>query len=169
MVGANSFYNVLWRNDCYLNPNRPQPGTWQYSRAGWCPGARVDAWMVDITGLVSPGHSVALNYIADPYTNTSIDAGNPARHWVASQLITYRPGPTNAPALGVGLTASGLTLSWPSWAHRHELYSASAMGTNAGLWSRVLQTPQVISNAFIVHLPLTPKVAFYRLQTVAVP
>src|SRR3712207_7924990 len=30
--------NILWKTDNYLNPCRPQGGTWKYDRAGWAPG-----------------------------------------------------------------------------------------------------------------------------------
>ncbi|MHC5081795.1 MAG: peptide-N-glycosidase F-related protein, partial [Planctomycetota bacterium] len=38
VVNGKTFEDVLWRDDCYLNPNRPQFGTWKFSRAGWAPG-----------------------------------------------------------------------------------------------------------------------------------
>ncbi len=164
-VGTTPFYNVLWRNDCYLNPNRPQPGTWQYSRAGWCPGARVDPWVLDVSALAVPGHTVALTYTADPYTNTTIDQGNPARHWVASQLLSLRAGPTNAPTLAVTSGPIGTTLSWPSWAHRHELFYNAQLDPDGSHWSRVVLTPTVTNSTFVVTLPIATETGFYCLQT----
>lgn len=102
-VGASSYYNVLWKNDCYLNPCRPQGGTWQYSRAGWAPGDRVDHWEQDITSVVTPGGSATIQYTADLYTNLTIDSSNPARHWVDSQLVSYR----------VPLQLSGIAVQQP--------------------------------------------------------
>ncbi|MBM4104146.1 MAG: hypothetical protein FJ263_08880 [Planctomycetes bacterium] len=88
-VNGNTFYNVLWRNDCYLNPCRNQSGTWKYSRAGWAPGDRVWPWDIDITTVVVPGQTSVIDYSADPYYNYTPDTSNNARHWVASQIIYY--------------------------------------------------------------------------------
>ncbi len=41
-----------------------QWGTWWYGRGGWCPGRRVDPWVVDITGDVTPGSTETLVYRA---------------------------------------------------------------------------------------------------------
>lgn len=90
LVKDQEFRNTLWRTDCSQNTCSPQYGTWQYPRAGWCPGAKVDPWDIDISGLVEPNESINLLYIADPYTNNNIVEGNPARHWVSSQVIYYR-------------------------------------------------------------------------------
>lgn len=86
-------YNVLWKDDCYLNPCSPQSGTWQYSRAGWAPGDRVDAWDIDVTSMVTPGQPATFEYVADEYINYAPVPGDNARHWVESQLISYRTSP----------------------------------------------------------------------------
>ncbi len=168
-VGTTPFANVLWRNDCYLNPDRPQPGTWQYSRAGWCPGSRVDPWVLDISALTIPGRNVALAYVAGTYANTTIDEGNPARQWVASQLITYRPGPTAPPTLAVTAGPTGASLRWPDWAHRHELYSSAVLDTDPVVWARVPVAPTVVGNAFVVSLPAAAQATFYILQAAPLP
>jgi hypothetical protein len=56
-VSQQRFENVLWKTDCYLNPNRPQFGTWQYARAGWAPGDVVWPWIVDLTPHLKAGAS----------------------------------------------------------------------------------------------------------------
>lgn len=89
-VNGNEYYNELWRDDCYLNPCRPQSGTWIFSRAGWCPGDVVVPWDIDISEDISPSASYSLEYEADPYTNYNIVDGNPARHLTASHVIYYR-------------------------------------------------------------------------------
>ena len=60
---------TLWRDDCSENPCSPQGGTWQYDRAGWCPGDKVDPWDFDITAEMVAGDSVKLNYDIEPYEN----------------------------------------------------------------------------------------------------
>ena len=168
-VGTTPFSNVLWRNDCFLNPNRPQPGTWQYSRAGWCPGARVDPWVLDISALAVPGKTLPLTYTADAYSNTTIDQGNPARQWVASQLVSYHAGPSYEPTLEVSAGPAGAALSWASWAHRHELYFSPQLDPDVTHWSRVELTPTVANGSFVVTLPVTTEAGFYSLQTPLVP
>ena len=61
-----SFDNTLWKTDCYLNPNRPQGGTWKYSRAGWAPGDVVAPWVVDPKLFIPMRTSVGLEYVAAP-------------------------------------------------------------------------------------------------------
>jgi hypothetical protein len=110
-VGSSNYDNVLWKNDCYMNPCRPQSGTWYYSRAGWAPGDRVDPWEIDLTAAVMPGQPATLQYTADPYTNYNIVAGNAARHWVESQLISYRAPVT--PSLSIRYETGQVVLEWP--------------------------------------------------------
>jgi hypothetical protein len=92
-VRANSktYSNVLWRNDCYLNPCRNQSGTWQYSRAGWAPGDRVWPWDIDISADIAAGQNATIGYAAEAYYNYTPDSGNNARHWVESQIVFYVP------------------------------------------------------------------------------
>lgn len=49
-AGAQLGRRVWWRDDCYLNPCRPQGGTWKFDRAGWAPGDAVDSWVVTLPG-----------------------------------------------------------------------------------------------------------------------
>jgi hypothetical protein len=85
-VNGQAFGNLLWRADCYLNPCRPQGGTWKYDRAGWCPGALVRPWDID---LARSGEVLTLDYKPQPYTNENAGKGR-ASHLVEVQLIEYR-------------------------------------------------------------------------------
>jgi len=89
-IGGRSFENLLWKNDNYLNPCRPQGGTWKYDRAGWAPGDVVRPWEIDITGLIPAGQSGPVSYDVSPYLNTERGKTNPPTHWVESQLILYK-------------------------------------------------------------------------------
>lgn len=64
-----SLTHNLWRMDCGSNPCSPQGGTWQYSRAGWCPGAGVYPWDLDISSIITPGSNNLFDYNIEPYTN----------------------------------------------------------------------------------------------------
>ena len=59
----------LWRSNCGSNPCSPQSGTWTYNRAGWCPGADVLPWDVDITPYVIPGDTAIVEYLPQAYQN----------------------------------------------------------------------------------------------------
>ena len=58
---------TIWRDDCDQNPIKNQKGTWQYSRAGWCPGADVKPWRVD---LGMQPQTFMISYGMEPYVNT---------------------------------------------------------------------------------------------------
>ena len=83
-----SFKNTLWKTDVYLNPVRPQSGTWKFDRAGWAPGDIVTPWEIDVTGLIEPGKEARIRYrpLAWPDPGQKIQAS----HWVEAQLILYR-------------------------------------------------------------------------------
>ncbi|MDD4155844.1 MAG: peptide-N-glycosidase F-related protein [Candidatus Cloacimonetes bacterium] len=84
-----SFENLLWKEDCYLNPCRPQDGTWKFDRAGWAPGDVVKAWEIDLTELISDKELI-LNYFPDDYVNTNIGEHFAPHHWIEAQLIFYK-------------------------------------------------------------------------------
>ncbi len=72
-VGGAPNTKTIWRTDC---ASYPSSGTYQYSRAGWCPGADVVPWDFDVTSQVGPGPTVTLAYGVTPYVNTC-NAGAP--------------------------------------------------------------------------------------------
>lgn len=69
VAGNDSVYHNLWRANCYANPCSPQGGTWTLSRAGWCPGASVVPWIVDLTQWVTPGQNQVFRYSMQEYIN----------------------------------------------------------------------------------------------------
>jgi hypothetical protein len=89
-VGGIQFRNTLWKEDNYLNPCRPQGGTWKFDRAGWAPGDIVSPWVVDLTKAVKPGQVSKFRYEIEPYENPTPADGNPARHIIEAQMISYR-------------------------------------------------------------------------------
>jgi len=111
-VGTTNFDHILWRGDCSANPCSPQGGTWQYARAGWCPGASVIPWENDVTANLTAGQNVTIDYNLQPYENfcrpnnplcvqgvTCSDCnynynGHTEPHYtIQSQLILYKPNP----------------------------------------------------------------------------
>lgn len=67
--GISSFSQLLWRSNCGSNTCSPQSGTWQYNRAGWCPGADVIPNYYDITSKVVAGQTVTVGYQLQNYSN----------------------------------------------------------------------------------------------------
>ncbi|MGO2357606.1 MAG: peptide-N-glycosidase F-related protein [Mesonia sp.] len=66
--------SLMWRDDCGMNPEYPQAGTWVFDRAGWCPGADVRYDEIEIAN-VNPGeHTVDLDF--QDYTSPGGDIGN---------------------------------------------------------------------------------------------
>jgi len=59
----------LWNSDCNVNPCSPQSGTWQYSRAGWCPGQEIQGDDFDITSSTTPGEYSVWDYVLQPFFN----------------------------------------------------------------------------------------------------
>ncbi len=84
--GIERFRWTVWR-DCGMNPVHPQGGTWQFDRAGWCPGTFVDTYDHELTPWLQPGDQVALDYTVEPYDPDNGEADG--RFVVAHQLFTY--------------------------------------------------------------------------------
>lgn len=112
-IGTQTFDQYLWRDDCELNPLSPQAGTWQFDRAGWCPGDMVAPWDYDITYLISPNAALILDYNlqdfvnlctpTNPDCNSAVDCaggtcagGGSPYYRIASQLVYYRTTPAAA-------------------------------------------------------------------------
>jgi hypothetical protein len=88
-VSYRAFDNLLWKTDNYLNPCRPQAGTWKYDRAGWGPGSLVTPWDVDVTGVLQPGVPALIQYKPQSYVNANAGKSR-AYYIVEGQLIEYR-------------------------------------------------------------------------------
>lgn len=80
---------TIWRTDCQ---NFPSAGTYQYPRAGWCPGVNVDAWDLDVTSQVGAGGSATFAYGVDDYLNTcnaGADGGGPCTGCQTGESCAY--------------------------------------------------------------------------------
>ena len=98
------FENTLWKDDCYLNPNRPQFGTWKYSRAGWAPGDVVRPWWIDLSPMLASNSRLTLTYLPSRYVFKDGDETptpkeiSKASHVVRSYLILYADAKEKVPA-----------------------------------------------------------------------
>jgi hypothetical protein len=104
-----------WRNDCEHNPNSPQPGTWKYDRNGWCPGAPVIDYFIDVTDDVVIGGSNLIDYdirLNDGSEYENLESGSPSEV-ISLKLYVYKSRP-DVPLLQNGLLIiallAGITL-----------------------------------------------------------
>ncbi len=75
---VDSFAQHNWVT-CNPNPDAcsPQSGTWQYSRAGWCPGSIARPYDFDLTSYI-PSNNVAIKYVLLPAYIDQCNPNNPA-------------------------------------------------------------------------------------------
>jgi hypothetical protein len=102
LVDAFQDQHYLWRPDCEYNRCSPQQGTWEYDRAGWCPGDKADAWDVDVSDIVTPGQESTFGFELQPYENwcrpnnpdcvdaTGCTCDGHAYYKLEAQVIFYR-------------------------------------------------------------------------------
>ena len=58
----------IWRDDCETTAPDDQQGTWQYPRAGWCPGTESHPWVIDVD--VPDDGTLTVGYDVEAYENT---------------------------------------------------------------------------------------------------
>ena len=75
----------VWKN-CGSNPIYPQGGTWQFDRAGWCPGTPVDTYDFELTDKVNRGDTINLDYGIEMFQDNGEKNGN---YLMSHQLFTY--------------------------------------------------------------------------------
>jgi hypothetical protein len=88
-VNGREFRSELWKTDVYLNPIRPQAGTWKFDRAGWAPGSIVETWELDVTEQLDAKRGLTISYQLAPYVNEAAGQADPPFHWVEGQVIFY--------------------------------------------------------------------------------
>ena len=64
-----AYVHNFWRNDCESNQCSPQYGSWQYNRAGFCPGDKVTPMDFDLLDHVLVGDTVKFDYVLEDYLN----------------------------------------------------------------------------------------------------
>jgi len=76
---------AIWRNNCGLNSHYPQPGTWLYDRANWCPGAAVKTFSYPVQ--VQNNDSLKLLFGIEPYVN---QGNSNTSYNIATHIIFYK-------------------------------------------------------------------------------
>ncbi len=69
-AGTTPYTKKLWRTDCATAGAPGQQGTYQYARAGWCPGADVLPWSVDVSADLLGQATADLAWDVEAWTNT---------------------------------------------------------------------------------------------------
>ncbi|MFT3766680.1 MAG: peptide-N-glycosidase F-related protein [Minicystis sp.] len=69
-AGSTPHAQKIWRTDCATTAAPGQQGTYKYSRAGWCPGADVHPWTIDVTADVAGSTMATFAYDVETYENT---------------------------------------------------------------------------------------------------
>jgi hypothetical protein len=69
-AGSTPHAQKIWRTDCATTAAPGQQGTWKYSRAGWCPGADVVPWVIDVTADLAGSATATFAYDVQSYVNT---------------------------------------------------------------------------------------------------
>ncbi len=82
--------NHLWKTDCYLNPCRPQGGTWKFDRSGWAPGDKVEPWVVDVQSEFVMGDTLRIEYELDEYINEGRGETWAPHHWTDAVVVFYK-------------------------------------------------------------------------------
>jgi hypothetical protein len=54
-IGDHQYERTIWRDNCATTVDPNQMGTWQYPRAGWCPGDKVEPWKADVSAALLNG------------------------------------------------------------------------------------------------------------------
>jgi len=87
--GQTIYTQAMWRDDCGLNAIFPQPGTWLFDRANWCPGDKSLTYNHDMTSQISNGQ-LDVDLDIETYSYTVPPGEVPANYIVSAQLIEYK-------------------------------------------------------------------------------
>jgi hypothetical protein len=86
--------HTVWKDDCDQNPINNQQGTWDASRAGWCPGMVVTPWTAPLGSTPS---SFTVGYSIDDYVNTCSPQNCNASTCVYQTACAYDGGAHTSP------------------------------------------------------------------------
>jgi hypothetical protein len=89
--------DTLWNEEVYLNPCRPQGGTWKFDRAAWAPGVgRVAVGGWSLIGSAGEAGELRVGYTLDPYENVTRGQTWAPFHWTESVVVFFGQADDNA-------------------------------------------------------------------------
>lgn len=97
-VAGMKYTRSVWRTDCRTTAVPNQAGNWMPSRAGWCPGALVEPWVVDVTAAARAGTTVPVEYLSPEYVNTCRPGSPMCGGCVFGPSCEYNDGNHTAPS-----------------------------------------------------------------------
>jgi hypothetical protein len=96
-AGSTPHAEKIWRTDCATTAVPNQQGTWKYSRAGWCPGADVKPWIIDVTADVAGTTTATFAYDVEQYVNTCRPSAMPCTGCTLGTTCDYDGGAHTEP------------------------------------------------------------------------
>jgi len=88
-LNGNEIYKKsLWRDNCDKTYIQPQSGTWVFSRCSWCPGERIVENDIDLTPLLKPNDSNAVDISLSDFLSP-VPSAIDANYYVAGYVVTY--------------------------------------------------------------------------------
>ena len=99
-AGTTAHKATIWRKDCATTAAPNQEGTYKYSRAGWCPGADVHPWILDVTKDVADGKAT-FAYDVQAYENTCRPEAMPCAACTLGSSCDYDGGSHTEPNYSV--------------------------------------------------------------------
>ena len=112
--GESSYFHNFWRDDCEFNQCSPQNGTWQYDRAGFCPGDKVTPQDFSILDFALPGDTLQLDYILEDYFNECSPNNPSCVNGVTCSSCSYNNTGHTEPFYYIGSHLIFHTESWHS-------------------------------------------------------
>ena len=112
--GESSYFHNFWRDNCEFNQCSPQNGTWQYDRAGFCPGDKVTPQDFSILDYSLPGDTLQLNYILEDYFNECSPNNPSCVNGVTCSSCNYNNTGHTEPFYYIGSHLIFHTQSWHS-------------------------------------------------------
>ena len=62
-------------------------GTWEYDRAGWCPGAQVKPWTTNVTTSIGEASEVDVSYRLEDFT--WLGDGDQPYYYLSGHIIAF--------------------------------------------------------------------------------
>ena len=100
--GDQAYVHNFWRADCEDNQCSPQNGSWQYDRAGFCPGDKVTPQDFDLLGHVLVGDTLKFDYVLEDYFNQCSPNNPSCTNGVTCSLCDYNNSGHTEPYYFIG-------------------------------------------------------------------